>query len=231
MNCSIHTDEPAVAFCRTCGKALCAECRRTADGTVYCAEHAPGSAASGSSAGAPYYSAPYNTAASPPGHANPSLAFVLGFIPGVGAIYNGQYAKGLVHAIIFGLLISILDSHSAHGLEALFGILLAAFVLYMAFEAHHTARRRNAGEPVDEFSSLFHSPPGRSSGSAVTLIVIGAVFLLNTLGIVELHQILRFWPVLLIGLGINMLHSRISDAGGTSQRNRERDREVNHERQ
>jgi hypothetical protein len=65
----------------------------------------------------------------------------------------------------------------------------------------------------------------------VTLIVIGAVFLLNTLGIVELHQILRFWPVLLIGLGINMLHSRISDAGGTSQRNRERDREVNHERQ
>jgi hypothetical protein len=31
--------------------------------------------------------------------------------------------------------------------------------------------------------------------------------------VVELHQILRFWPLLLIGLGINMLHSRISDSG------------------
>jgi len=26
--------------------------------------------------------------------AHPALAFLLGFIPGVGAIYNGQYAKG-----------------------------------------------------------------------------------------------------------------------------------------
>jgi len=27
-------------------------------------------------------------------------------IPGVGAVYNGQYAKGLVHVVIVGLLIS-----------------------------------------------------------------------------------------------------------------------------
>jgi len=39
------------------------------------------------------------------------------------------------------------------------------------------------------------------------------LFLLNTLDIIELHHILRFWPVLLIALGINMLHSRISDGG------------------
>jgi hypothetical protein len=149
----------------------------------------------------------------------------------VGAIYNGQYAKGLVHAVIFGLLVSIIDSHSARGLEPLFGILIAAFVLYMAFEAHHTARRRNAGEAVDEFSSLSRSRPGRSSGSAVALIVIGAVFLLNTLGVVELHQILRFWPLLLIGVGVNMLHSRISETSGTSQSSTERNSEVNHERQ
>ena len=32
---------------------------------------------------------------------SPGLAFFLGWIPGVGAIYNGQYAKGLVHAVAF----------------------------------------------------------------------------------------------------------------------------------
>src|SRR5438034_9626729 len=115
MNCSTHMDVPAVAFCRSCGKALCADCRRVAEGTVYCAEHAP--AAAGSGAGASY-SAP------PSGHANPRLAFLLGFIPGVGAIYNGQYAKGVVHALIFGLMLSIIGSNSARGLEALFGVLI-----------------------------------------------------------------------------------------------------------
>ena len=232
MNCSTHTEVTAVAFCRSCGRALCADCRRVSDGVVYCTEHATASTAAGSSAGASYNASPYYAAPAPPlGHAHPRLAFVLGFIPGVGAIYNGQYAKGLVHAIVFGLLISIINSRSADGLEPLFGILIAAFVLYMAFEAHHTARRRNAGEAVDEFSGLSRSRSGRSSGSAVALIVIGAVFLLNTLGVVELHQILRFWPVLLIGIGVNMLHSRIAETGAKSQSNMDPSREVNHERQ
>jgi len=41
MNCINHPDIPAVAYCRTCGKALCEACQRTAQGTVYCAEHLP----------------------------------------------------------------------------------------------------------------------------------------------------------------------------------------------
>src|SRR3984893_5753310 len=224
MNCSTHTDVPAVAYCRACGKALCADCRRVAQGTVYCAEHAPASGAS-----------PYSAGSAPPPprpiDAHPGLAFVLGFIPGVGAIYNGQYAKGLVHAIIFGLLVSILSANAAEGLEPLVGIMLAAFVIYMPFEAYHTAKRRNQGERVDEFSSLLQPRPHHSSAGAVTLIIVGAVFLLNTLGIFPLHHILRFWPVLLIALGINMLHSRLSDPGRPEQRPIDQNRELNHERQ
>src|ERR1700722_7775740 len=227
MNCSTHTDVPAVAFCRACGKALCADCRRVTQGTVYCAEHATGPAAS-----------PYNTGQAAPSQqvdSHPGLAFVLGFIPGVGAIYNGQYAKGLVHAIIFGLLVSILSANAAEGLEPLVGIMLAAFVIYMPFEAYHTARRRNQGERVDEFSSLLQPQRHRSSAGAVTLIVVGAVFLLNTLGIFPLHHILRFWPALLIALGINMLHSRISEASAPDRNPSVSatapNGEVNHERQ
>ena len=75
-------------------------------------------------------------------------------MPGVGAIYNGQYAKGLVHVVIFGMLVSILSSGSAGQWEPLFGIFLAAWVFYMAFEAYHTASKRQQGLAVDEFSSL-----------------------------------------------------------------------------
>src|SRR5262245_55375553 len=225
MNCSTHTDVPAVAFCRACGRALCAGCRRVAEGTVYCEEHAPAAGAT-AAAGSPYQFAPR-----PPGHANPKLAFALGLIPGVGAIYNAQYAKGLVHALIFGLLVSIMDSNSIHGMEPLFGMLTGAYMLYMAFEAHHTARRRNEGERVDEFSSLIHPRHRASSSGAITLIIVGAVFLLNTLGIVEMRQILRFWPVLLIALGVSMLHSRLSGSQRTDRSEIEPNREVNHERQ
>src|SRR5216683_170195 len=144
MNCFTHPETPAVAFCRTCGKALCAECRRVAQGTVFCEEHAP-------PVSIPNVITPSPQTAG--AGASPGLAFLLGLIPGVGAIYNGQYAKGLVHAIIFGLLISIVSSGggAVGHLEPLFGILIAVWFFYMALEAYHTARRRQAGEPVDEF--------------------------------------------------------------------------------
>ncbi len=39
----------------------------------------------------------------------------------------------------------------------------------------------------------------------VILIVLGAVLLLSTLGIVHIENILRFWPVLLILVGLKLV--------------------------
>jgi Domain of unknown function (DUF5668) len=202
MNCINHPDLNAVAYCRVCGKALCSECRKTSQGIIYCEEHAPVVEA---------VPAPPAGARKPVLGVSPGLAFVLGLIPGVGAIYNGQYAKGLVHAVIFGLLVTI-QANGAGGAEALFGVLIAAFLFYMAFEAYHTARKRMLGEPVDEFSSLIRFDP-ESRGfpvSAVALIAIGVLFLLNTLNILDIADILRFWPVALIAIGGYMLYTRLT---------------------
>lgn len=249
MNCINHPDTPAVAYCRTCGKALCEACQRTAQGTVYCAEHLP--AAVPVTAGAPPpaqprpatsytsvpplphlgtappWTAPSAPAASPypvPGAtpftapdagASPGLAFVLGLIPGVGAIYNGQYVKGLIHVIILGLLISIINSPASMGLEPLFGMLIAVWWFYMAFEAYHTARKRQMGHPVDEFSSIvpLHSSRRGFPAGPVLLIAFGVLFLLNTMNWIRFDQILRYWPVLLIFLGAYMLYERIAGPG------------------
>jgi Domain of unknown function (DUF5668) len=227
MNCFNHTETPAVAYCRVCGKALCAECRRTAQGTIFCEEHAPAEAnfahglhdriveevnqkiadkvAAATAKAPPYVAGGMNDV-------SPGLACLLGFIPGVGAIYNGQYAKGLVHAIIFGLLVSITSSGTAGDLQPLFGILIGVWVTYMAIEAYHTARKRRAGEPVDEFSSIM-DVRGRRGGfpaGAVTLIALGILLLLSTTDVIQLRYLLRYWPVLLIVAGAYMLYARLS---------------------
>ena len=38
MNCATHNSVAAVAYCRTCGKPLCAICVRDVRGTMFC-EH------------------------------------------------------------------------------------------------------------------------------------------------------------------------------------------------
>lgn len=206
MNCFTHTDTPAVAFCRTCGKGLCVVCKRDAQGTVFCAEHVPAATAEAPGAPPPPYAG-----AAVRRDLSPRAAFVLGLIPGVGAIYNGQYGKGLVHAIVFGLLVSIAH-HSHGGTEPLIGILTVAWVAYMAMEASHTAKRLRAGEAVDEFSSLVNlrGQTSRFPTGPLTLIVVGVILLLNTLDVIDFERILRYWPALLIFAGIAGLLNRES---------------------
>ena len=93
---------------------------------------------------------------------SPGLAALLGFIPGVGAMYNGEYAKGFIHVLIFATLI-----WAANNINELFGIAIAAFVLYMPIEAYQTAKARMLGlQPPDPFgfNNLFAN---RSQSAAV----------------------------------------------------------------
>jgi hypothetical protein len=216
MNCIYHPDIPAVAYCRACGKALCEDCRRTFEGTIYCEEHVPvpAPAAAGPAAGTGY--SPYTAPVPPPipdAGASPGLAFLLGLIPGVGAIYNGQYVKGLIHVIILGLLISIVNSGDASGgFEPLFGMMIGVWVFYMAFEAYHTARKRQLGQRVDEFSSLvsLHGQGSHFPVAPAILIAVGLLFLLNNMDIIRFSMFIRYWPIALIGLGVYMLYERVS---------------------
>lgn len=216
MNCQNHPDLPATAFCRACGKALCAQCQRTAQGTVFCEEHVPAQAPSATpgAAESPWTAAPTSAPPSAPRPGvSPGLAFILGFIPGVGAIYNGQYAKGIIHVVVLGLLISIVSAGATGGMEALFGLLITLWFFYMAFEAYHTAKKRQWGQPVDEFSSLF---PIRGEGfpaAPIVLIALGVLFLLHNLDILRFHQIARYWPVALIAAGVYLLYVRVAGSG------------------
>lgn len=207
-------------YCRTCGKALSEE-ERAIPNTIYCADCAPAAAAAQPSAEPPPPPRPQSPLhyTPPPGPANnsgvsPGLAFLLGLLPGVGAIYNAQYAKGLIHVFIFGLMISIANIEGGNSdLQPIFVMMTMGFYIYMPFEAYHTARRRMTGEIVDEFSSILPLRAGTGFPVApVLLIATGVIFLLHNLEIIRIGQLLRYWPLFLIGLGSYMLWVRLTGA-------------------
>ena len=97
--------------------------------------------------------------------------------------------------------------------QSLLVALVMGWYFYMPFEAYHTAKKRQMGIPVDEWSSLVSSRSwdgGRLPVGPVLLIVLGVVFLLDELNILPIRDLVRFWPVILIALGIYLLYSRLS---------------------
>jgi hypothetical protein len=72
------------------------------------------------------------------------LAGLLGAIPGVGAMYNGQFIKALVHVLVFIVLIGLTDRFD------LAGLLIAAWIFYQIFDAIQTAVARRNGQPLPD---------------------------------------------------------------------------------
>src|SRR5689334_11035829 len=167
MNCAVHNQTQAVAYCRTCGKALCEECKRDVMGAIYCepciAARLQGAPATTAGAVPP----PPPTVGAP-GAPNPTIAGLLGFIPGVGAMYNGQFVKAFAHVVIFVMLII-----AANNIHWAFGWMIAFFEFYMAFEAYKTADARRLGLPapdplgLDKLFGVQESQGHIHSGAAV----------------------------------------------------------------
>ncbi len=153
------TEGERVAFCQQCGKGLTNATIRRVGSAVYCepclVARLESSAAGAGQAGpnaagwAPVGAAPVGGAAGQPGGApvsnepSPWLAAFLGLIPGVGAMYNGQYAKGVAHLVIFAVIDSL-----AHNVNDIFGLLVAGWIFYQVFDAYHTAKARRDGTPL-----------------------------------------------------------------------------------
>jgi hypothetical protein len=148
MDCVNHSGKVAVYYCQNCGKPLCLECTVSgalghgARGQVLCKDCAAAWQQSYQSPVQPSFVPPVGV---PRPHVpNPAAAAVLGLIPGVGAMYNGQFFKGFIHVVVFAVLISISENYP------LFGLFIAAWVFYQSFEAYHTAMALRDGQPVPD---------------------------------------------------------------------------------
>jgi LiaF transmembrane domain/B-box zinc finger len=210
MNCVIHTETPAVAFCRTCGKALCAACKRDVRGVVFCEDCLANRVEGAIPPGAVPPPPPPMGQQQPlnPNAPNPGVALALGFIPGVGAMYAGEFTKAVFHVLVFASLIWAVDN--AGVFEIFFALGIAFWYFYMIFDSYQTAKAKQEGRPVpDPFGLAGWSSKGtvafdyrreRFPTAAILLIGLGVLFLLGN--IFQRDVISRAWPLLLIYFGV-----------------------------
>ncbi len=218
MKCAVHADTEASGYCRNCGKAMCAACSHRVRDVLYCedclAQHVglpPAPAPPPSAApDPPANPGPYIPTATPQlrqGN-SPVLAFLLGFIPGLGAIYNGEYNKAILHVVVFGAIILGIASDLGESLQGLLIFALVISPFYMAIDAMRTAKAKSTGQPL---ADPFENWSGQRPMGPIILIGIGALFLLNNFGFFEFFRVRQiFVPLLLIGIGFFMLKNRVS---------------------
>ena len=212
MKCAVHPDVEATGYCRNCGKAMCASCTRDVRGALYCESCLAGLVGAQQPLPQPQQQ---SLSPLPVEHdANPRLAAVLGFIPGLGAVYNGEYLKALIHVVIFGALIAVHNSEMNGGdmnagSMAFIHVAIACFYFYMPIDAYRVAKARRAGQPapagpLPETVTRSGKPIG-----AIVLIFLGVMFLLANFGLLNEDWLAKVWPLGLIGLGGWLLWQRL----------------------
>ena len=58
------------------------------------------------------------------------------------------------------------------------------------------------GSKMDRWERRHHRNPGRHLFSGALFVIIGLVFLFGNMGLLDVDRILRFWPVILIAMGV-----------------------------
>ena len=203
MKCAVHPEIDATGYCRNCGKAMCAQCTREVQGAVYC-----------EGCLAAMVTRPQSVSGGP----HPAVAVLLGFSPGLGAVYNGEYVKALIHLVIWGGLFAMGLNESAGDATPIIWVIFGLFPLYMAIDAYRTASARRSGvSPPAGADSFAEFSPGTAGAAApgsyrptgaVLLIGLGVLFLLINFGVLEGLWFHRGWPLILIGLGVWLIWKR-----------------------
>ncbi len=195
MYCSYHAKNPAVVQCNQCARALCPACDHRIRGFPFCQDCIV--------AGVELLRQ-QNNSSSPVirRRTSPFVATLLSFVPGLGAAYNGQTSKAIVHFAIFASFFQMaVITHGTH----FFVLGVLGTWLFSAVDACRTAQLMRGGFALDtEEDVIARRLYGNPFAWGITLIVIGTVFLLQTLLGIQL-PVKQLLPVAMVGLGAYML--------------------------
>lgn len=152
-------------------------------------------------------------------NSSPVAATLLSLIvPGLGAAYNGQTSKAIVHFTIFASFFQM--ATITNGLPFfLLGVI--GTWLFAAVDAGRTAQLLREGLAPDAAEDVIaRRLYGNPLAWSVTLVAIGTVFLLHTLLGIQL-PVRQVLPVVLVVLGLYMLadyiHRRLKRERGATR--------------
>ncbi|MBS1788124.1 MAG: B-box zinc finger protein [Acidobacteria bacterium] len=196
MKCTYHPTNLASARCSSCDRNLCPACDHRIKGYPYCQDcivagiellrHNPTE----------------KTYLPQTEGKSPFLALVLGLIPGLGAAYNGQPVKALVHFVVTAGLWTLADVFH-NTLEMTCALASFAVYVYSLYDAFRSAQRQRQGANLaEEDEQLRQFMRARTNLWGGLLIAIGVLTTLHIIFPVQTH---RFWPLLLVAAGIYLL--------------------------
>lgn len=200
MNCAYHSQNVANVQCNGCGKPLCPACDHRIKGFPYCQDCIVLGVdllrQQNQSNYVPFVKK----------RTSPFVATLLSLVcPGLGAAYNGQTVKALVHFLIF---VGLFQMASVTGM-VMFAFGSVGIWLFAALDSWRTAQAIRAGLTPDVAEDILVR---RFSGNpklwGIVLTVLGAAFLLQKLRLMD-GLIRGLVPLMLIGLGIYLLRGYI----------------------
>ena len=134
---------------------------------------------------------------------SPGLAAFLSLFPGLGQVYNGKIARAFV--FFFAWVGSIYLASS--GQEFPFAFAIPFIYLWNMIDAWKGATAINArylgGQPEADDTAV-ESPLWGAS-----LALFGVLILFNNLGWLDLERLARWWPLLLIAVGVYFVYASV----------------------
>jgi hypothetical protein len=199
MNCAYHPETVAVVNCNGCGKPLCRACDHRIKGFPFCESCIV--------TGVELLNIRNQASNSDviKRRISPAISLVLSFVcPGLGAAYNGQLSKALVHFAVFVSLFQLAMVTSSP-------IFIFGFIgiwIFTAIDAWRTAQVLCAGlSPLVVEDWMMKPFQGNPKAWAILLIVLGSTLLFQAFFPFKL--IIRvLLPLALIAFGVYIFLER-----------------------
>ena len=202
MYCSYHSQSAARVQCSNCHRGLCPACDHRIKGYPYCQDCIVMGIESLSR------NAPRDRKTK----ARSRLAALCALVPGMGAVYNRQNIKAVVHFISVVGLFQLTNLHIFPGLFLLAGV---AVYIYTMMDAYRTAERVQMGDTAEADEARFKRLLAkRAPALGLGFIVLGAVMVIQILRPFSFVNPLRLIPVALIILGGYLLTSYFKRSRG-----------------
>lgn len=188
MYCSYHTASAARVRCSSCSRGLCSACDHRIKGYPYCQDCIV--------LGVQGLS---RNRYSPKPRGSARFAALLALLPGMGAVYNRQNIKGIVHFATIVCLFQLTGIRFASAIFALGGL---SFYIYSIVDAYRTAQLIAQGEdPAVDEARFKRSLIKRAPVIGVALLTAGLLLVIQIARPFPLVTFARLLPVAFIILG------------------------------